>query len=106
MKKLFITLVIIIACFACYYCVQKRYKYSDEYSFKSHLSEHRVEVYYDSWSRHFPGNSSDAPCIVKLIDQKTGKCLHKKKFEMMFLLDPIIINGNSVEIGKFTYWTF
>lgn len=91
------------------YPISIDYMSLDSAIFKLPPSDYTLEVYCDSWFQIIPcmpGNSSDVPCIVKLKNNKTGKCLHKEKFTMLQLLYPIIITSNNVEIGKFTTWEF
>ena len=101
--------ILILVCFLLMYFFLPRYQLNEEYTFKLPESDYTLEVYCDSWFQlipSMPGNASDVPCIVKLINHTTGKSLYKKKFEMLQLLDPIIINSNKLEIGKFTTWEF
>ena len=85
-----------------------RYKYIEEYSHKFHLPNHTVKVYIDSWFNGFaPGGGSDAPCIVKLIDNNTGKCLYTTRLGMIQLINDVIVRTNSISfIGIETEWEF
>ena len=85
-----------------------RYKYSEDYSFESYVSNHTIKVYYDSWYNGFAlGGGSDAPCIVKLIDNKTGKCLYVTKLNMIQHVNSRIISRNSILwIGYGVEWKF
>jgi len=91
-------------CNSIYFSV--RYKYSEKHSVSSNFSNHTIKVYRDTWHWGMPGSSSDAPCVVKLIDNNTGKCLHMAKFDMLQNVRNIKFYKNSVKVDVFTEWFF
>jgi len=105
---LFIVLFAVLCCFICpkvYFII--RYQHDEFYSFESYLSNHTIKVYRDLWYNGFaPGGGSDSPCIVKLIDNDTGKCLYVIRLEMIQNVKDIKIYPNSIFIGSETEWKY
>ena len=85
-----------------------RYRYDENYSFKIPKSNHTIKVYRDLWYFGFaPGGGSDVPCIVKLVNNKTGRCLYSMKLDMIQLVNSHVISRRTIIwIGSGTEWKF
>lgn len=64
----------------------------------------KVVVYRAPMDRALPGQSSDAPGLVRLYDQKTGKVLQQKNVEMVQLIDQFEWTATHLHIKLFADW--
>jgi hypothetical protein len=73
--------------------------------FTSPNDRFRVVVYRSrQWLAPMPGQSGDARGTVCLFDVRTGKLLHRKRVEMVQLIDEVTWSPTNVSIKLFADW--
>lgn len=103
-KHICVAVIAVLTIAAITHALATRYEYSAAYSLKSHLTNHGIAVYRDTWYFSFPGDSSRASCFVKLIDTTTGRCMRMKRVDILLAIDDVRWTTNKVSIGIVAEW--
>ena len=88
-KTALFSVLVVIFVLALSFCTLQAVRYDEDFTIESPDNLHRLVVYRDSWHFGFPGSSGDAAGFIKLIDVRTDKCIKKRRFEMIQLIDLI-----------------